>query len=575
MHISFTLIIFLALPIIMTAQYEDFLTVFEENNKQTATYAETTSYYKRIASHFNSLEINEAGLTDSGFPLHEVILSTSGHFDPLSARAADKLVLFINNAIHPGEPCGVDASMLLVRDILRDKSTSFKDIVLVIIPFYNIGGGLNRGAYSRANQIGPEEYGFRGNAKNLDLNRDFIKCDSENAVSFAKLYTKWMPDVFIDNHTSNGADYQYTLTMISTQADKLGGPMKKYLDEKLEPILYQKMKEKNCEMTPYVYARTTPDDGIAGFLDLPRYSSGYAALHQAYSFIPEAHMLKPYKDRVQSIYTFMETMLETMEEHKDAIQASRKEAFDQMQSQKSFDLNWKLDDERYEEFLFKGYEAKYKPSLISGKKRLYYDRNAPYEKQIKFFKYYQPTISVDKPTAYIIPQAYKKIVNLLKLNGVTVERLKDDQVFDMEKYRITNFETVKKPYEGHYLHYNVQVEKFDVRQSFYKGDYMVKTNQPEVRFILETLEPQAADSYFAWNFFDSILQQKEHYSAYVFEDLAVELLNENEQIKKAFEEKKASDEAFSKDGKAQLDFIYKLSLYHEPTVNVYPIGRVK
>lgn len=559
----------------MTAQSEDFKTVFEKNDEQTATYAETISYYKLIASRFKSLQINEAGLTDSGFPLHEVILSTSKHFDPQEARDAGKLVLFINNAIHPGEPCGVDASMLLVRDILKSKNQSFEDIVLVIIPFYNIGGGLNRGSYSRANQIGPEEYGFRGNAKNLDLNRDFIKCDSENAISFAKLYTKWMPDVFIDNHTSNGADYQYTLTMICTQADKLGGPMQKYLDEKLEPILYQKMKEKNWEMTPYVYARTTPDDGIAGFLDLPRYSSGYAALHHAYSFIPEAHMLKPYKDRVYSIYTFMESMLETMRDNKQTIQASRKQALDHMKSKKSFDLNWKLNDEKHEEFLFKGYEAKYKPSLISGKERLYYDRNAPYEKKIKFFKHYKPTVEVEKPQAYLIPQAYKNVVHLLELNGIEVERLKEDQVFDIEKYRITNFETVKKPYEGHYLHYNVQVDKFDVRQSYYKGDYLVKTDQQAVRFILETLEPQGADSYFAWNYFDSILQQKEYYSDYVFEDLAVELLNENKNIKKAFEEKKASDEAFAKDGKAQLDFIYKLSLHYEPTVNVYPVARVK
>ena len=574
MRYLYLFLISLIIPFNMNSQHEDFKTVFEKNNQQTATYAETIDYYKSIASRFKNLKINEAGSTDSGYPLHEVILSASGHFDPKSARDAGKLVLFINNAIHPGEPCGVDASMLLVRDLLTSKTSVFEDIVLVIIPFYNIGGGLNRGAYSRANQNGPEEYGFRGNAKNLDLNRDFIKCDSENAHSFAKLYTKWMPDVFIDNHTSNGADYQYTMTMICTQADKLGGPMKDYLNESLEPMLYQKMKEKQWEMTPYVYARTTPDDGIAGFLDLPRYSSGYAALHHAYSFIPEAHMLKPYKDRVLSIYAFMESMLETMEENKAAIHQSIKDAAALMQTKITFDLNWKLDNEKHEEFLFKGYEAKYKPSLISGKDRLYYDQNAPYEKNIKFFKFYNPTVTVEKPIAYLIPQAYKNIIRLLELNGVEVETLETDQVFDLEKYRIVDFETVKKPYEGHYLHYDVKVEKFNVRQSYYKGDFMVSTNQDAVRFILETLEPQAADSYFAWNYFDSVLQQKEHFSDYVFEDLAVELLNENENIKKAFEDKKASDEAFAKDGRAQLDFIYKMSLHYEPTVNVYPVGRV-
>jgi hypothetical protein len=31
---------------------------------------------------------------------------------------------------------------------------------------------LNRNSTSRTNQNGPEEYGFRGNARNFDLNRD-------------------------------------------------------------------------------------------------------------------------------------------------------------------------------------------------------------------------------------------------------------------------------------------------------------------------------------------------------------------------------------------------------------------
>ena len=92
----------------------------------------------------------------------------------------------------------------------------------VFIPQYNVGGASRRNCCTRANQDGPEGYGFRGNAANLDLNRDFIKMDSRNAEAFVALFRAMDPDVFVDTHTSNGADYPYTMTLITTQEDKAG-----------------------------------------------------------------------------------------------------------------------------------------------------------------------------------------------------------------------------------------------------------------------------------------------------------------------------------------------------------------
>ena len=57
---------------------------------------------------------------------------------------------------------------------------------------------------------------------------------------------------------------------------------------------------------------------------------------------------------------------------------------------------------------------------------------------------------------------------------------------------------------------------------FQKGDWYIPMNQVANRFLIETLEPQAEDSYFAWNYFDAILGQKEGYSAYAFEDIAAD-----------------------------------------------------
>lgn len=552
------------------------ITPFEKKENYTATYYEAIAFYKTMEKLYpENIKMVEVGKSDIGQPIHTVIVSNAGANTPEKAREQGKKVLFINNAIHPGEPCGVDASMLLVRDFMEKPKlkTKLDKVTLVIIPLYNIGGALNRNSTTRANQNGPDAYGFRGNSQNLDLNRDFIKCDSKNAMTFNDIFTQWMPDVFIDNHTSNGADYQYTMTLIPTQHNKLPEPLANFMNDEMLPYLYENMDKKGWEMTPYVYARSTPDEGIAGFLDLPRYSSGYASLYNCISFMPETHMLKPYRDRVESTYTFMGLMIDFMVENGDKLRQARKEADAKTLQQRNFEINWELDFAKADTILFKGYEAKYKPSEISGIDRLYYDRNEPYEKPIPHFNYYKSTLEIVRPDVYIVPQSAWKVVERLKNNKVEMTQLTEDRFYDVEMYYIDNYETGKTPYEGHYLHSNVKVKKVSQKVQFFKGDYWIDMGQIQNRYIVETLEPQAPDSYFAWNFFDGILQRKEYFSPYVFEDSAMEILEKNPTLKAELEAKKAEDEKFAKSAYAQLMFIYERSELAEKTYKRYPVGR--
>ncbi len=560
--------------VILPQTMDAFKIGFESNSNTTATLDEIYTFYEKLVeAHPTMLQMNDAGLSDVGVPIKEIIFDVDGDFSP---KKNNKVCLLINNAIHAGEPCGVDATMMLLRDILFNKKlqSTLKQTKLIIIPAYNIGGVLNRNSHTRTNQDGPESYGFRANIKNLDLNRDFVKCDSKNAKTFNALFNKWSPDVFVDNHTSNGADYQYTMTLIPTQKDKLHPIMSKAMTEGMLPYLYKKMNQKEWEMTPYVYAKSTPDEGIMGFLDLPRYSSGYASLFQTLSFMPETHMLKPYKDRVLSTYAFMESMIEYLSVYGIELASQRKKALELMGQSKSIDIQWTIDKDRPETFQFKGYEAKYKPSDIHGQKRLYYDRSQPYEKQIPFLNNYKATKSINIPKAYIIPQAYDKIIERFTLNNIDYNRLEKDTLIDVEMYYISKYETVDGPYEGHYLHHSVEIKTEKRKHLYRKGDLIVDPFQKNLQYIVHTLEPEAPDSFFAWNFFDGILMQKEYYSAYVFEDLAVKLLSDDQELKKAFDDKKGKEDDFAKDGNAQLEFIYQHSHHHEYTHNLYPVGRI-
>jgi hypothetical protein len=565
------------LPVFLLITMQTFAqqTPFEKSNKQaTATYPEAIAYYKELARQYPTAKLITYGPTDHGEPLHLFVLSKSKVFNRAKLLEQKKSIFLINNGIHPGEPEGIDACMMLARDLLKNDKLP-EDVVICIIPVYNIDGSFNRGSTSRANQNGPLAYGFRGNSRNLDLNRDFIKTDSKNSESFQQIFNLWKPEIFVDTHTSNGADYQYTMTLIPTQKDKLNPVLASYLTKVMLPDLYGNMKAKGYELIPYINSiEETPDAGITGFLEPPRFSTGYAALHNTIAFMPETHMLKSWDKRVDATYKLLETYIEIIQRDAKQIRENKLMADLATAKQERFPLDWKLDDSKADSIPFKGFTAKEKTSEVSGYDRLYYDRSAPYTKEIKEWNTFVPVVSVSKPVAYIIPQAWRRVIELLKLNGVVVKRLSADSKLPLEMYYIKDYKTVSQPFEGHYLHSAVHVNAVMQDVQFYAGDYIVYVNQPQNRYIVETLEPQATDSFFNWNFFDSILGQKEHYSAYVFEDTAAELLKENPALKAKLDAAKAKDPELAKSGSAQLEFVYKNSDYYEKTHMRYPIGRL-
>lgn len=551
------------------------LTPFElsKDKNYTATYSEVIAYYKKLSIANPQMKLFNYGTTDIGKPLTLVVLSRDKVFDPALIKKQNKRLLLINNGIHPGEPEGIDASMMFARDLLK-KNALPKNVVICMIALYNIDGSMNRG-WSRVSQNGPRAYGFRGNYRNLDLNRDFIKADSRNALAFEQIVNTWKPEVFLDNHTSDGADYQYVMTLIETQKDKQNPILADYTSKTLTPELYKRMKKGGYEMIPYgAGERGLPDSGIVSFLETPRFATGYTAQRNIISYITETHMLKSFDKRVYATYDFEQHLVDIFERDAKLIGELKQKADEQVMNQKTFALDWDVDMNKVDTIAFKGYAALYKPSDVSGLRRLYYDRNQPYTKTIKYWNSYKTTDSVNKPLAYIIPQAWGKIIDLFKLNSVAMKRLTHDTTIALQMYYIEDYKTPQKPFEGHYLHSNVKLNPVDMMVKFYEGDYVVYTNQPLNRYIVETLEPQGVDSFFAWNFFDSVLGEKEYFSNYVFEDKAAEMLKTDTDLRKKLEDAKAKDPKLANSAGAQLNFIYRNSIYFEKTYLRYPVGRL-
>ena len=559
---------------ILETEY-DFTTVFEKSEgTQTATYEEVIEYYSNLAAVYPSVSIEEVGETDSGKPLHLAIFSANGNFD-LEELREDHSILLINNGIHPGESDGIDATMMLFRDLAQDSIPVPKNTVIATIPVYNVGGALNLNSTTRTNQNGPESYGFRGNARNYDLNRDFVKADTKNTRTFYEIFHTLNPDVFIDNHVSNGADYQYTLTHLFTQHNKLGGKLGEYLNVDMMPGLKKALERKDWDMTPYVNVfNEVPENGFSQFMDYPRYSTGYTTLWNTLGMMVETHMLKPYDKRVWGTYELMRSMIDLTDEDTKLIKKLRTQANRKFRNQETYDFNFVADSTKSSTIEFKGYEGKQVTSEVTGFQRLEYDITKPFTKEVTYYNNFKPTKQVQIPKGYIIPQGWWPVLGLLEMNHVEMQAFEKDSVAEVEIYHISDYKTRGSAYEGHYLHYDTEVEKSTARVNIQKGDFYVPLDQPAIRYLLETLEPEAVDSFFNWNFFDTILQQKEGFSPYVFEDIAEELLEDYPELENEFLEKKEKEPDFAASWYAQLDWLHKKSVHYEKAHLRYPVFRV-
>ncbi len=555
---------------------KDFPTPFElGNGNQTATYAEVLEFYMSLAREFPSIHLQTLGETDSGEPLHLVTYNPEADFN-FQRLAQDKTILLILNGIHPGESDGIDASMAYFRDLAIGAISIPDNLVVTAIAVYNVGGALNRNSGTRANQNGPESHGFRGNARNYDLNRDFVKMDTRNARSFTEIFHLVNPDFFIDTHVSNGADYVYTLTHLFTQADKLGGSLGDFQEAVIRKQLEDSLQARSWPITPYVNVfNRPPDAGFSQFMDYPRYSTGFTALWNTPGLMVETHMLKPYPNRVQGTFTLLDELAGIVGANGNQLKALRSQTSDSMKTITHYPIKWAIDSTRVSVLDFQGYEADTVISEVSGLPRLSYDRNSPFVREIPYYNSFKSADSVLIPEAYLLPKQWREVRNRLDQNKISYQLLERDTVLEVTRYRISGYQSTSRPYEGHYLHYNTTTESQKESVALRAGDLWIPTDQPGLRYLLETLEPMATDSFFNWNFFDTVLQQKEGFSPYVFEDTAAAMLEEDPNLRSALDSAIAEDPSLAESSYRQLDWIFKRSQHYEAAHMSYPVYRVE
>lgn len=555
------------------------LTHFEKSGmKESPDYNSTIKYFEKFEKNFPSVKIIDIGITPQGRKIKTIIVSKDKAFNPALAKKTNKAIVLIQNGIHPGEIEGKDACMLLLREILvtKEKEHLLDNIILLIIPVLNIDGHERISPFNRPNQNGPKKMGWRTNALNLNLNRDYLKADTPEIQSFLKLFNEWLPDFMIDNHTTNGADYQYHVTYGIETHQNIDRGLVSLIENKYLPYLTSKVESDGFIIGPYMeFKNGTIESGILALPSPPRLSHGYCAAQNRICLLVETHSLKPFDNRVFSTKSMMTHTLEFINKNCAELlninkQADRNPVKNYLIDKKKFPLVL-ASNGKYDKFLFKGFEWYEEYSEITGSTIRKYT-NKPIEIEIPIFNQAKSLKKILVPEAYIIPQEFQSIIKVLDYHHIKYSRLQNSKKVKVERYRFSDVSFAPRPYEGRQLP-SFNTECFEEIIELPKGTYFVPTNQRALRIIVNLLEPDAPDSFVHWGFFNAFFERKEYAEAYVMEPYAKIMIENDQTLRSEFFRKLETDERFKNDPLGRLDFFYRKSPFYDKGENVYPIMR--
>jgi len=549
----------------------------------TPPYSETRAYLERLAAAApRTIHLTRFGVSPEGRDLMLVVAAKDGEFTPEAARASGKEIVLVQSGIHAGEIEGKDAALMLLRDLsVGGKHAKLLDhAILVWLPIFNVDGHENAGPYNRINQNGPAEMGFRATAQNLNLNRDYTKADAPEMRAWLAMFNAWLPDLFMDIHTTDGADYQYDLTWYFEEWGPLHPAVKAWQDAAFKQSIFPAYDRMGHMQAPYLDLVDHRDitKGVGNFGSGPRFSTGYVALRNRAALLVETHMLKSYETRVRATYDLVVATLTYINAHAGALRkaTTQADADTIAHANDGVDLPvaFKTTDKPIT-LALKGYAFTQQHSDVSGDIWVTYDPHTPKTYEIPFYRDLIATDSVCLPAAYVVPAAWPEIADKLAQHGVRFERIAHGISVRAERYQLSKPAWDEKPFEGRHLLRDVSVAAESATVELPAGSVVVPMDQPAANVIANLLEPRAPDSLLRWGFFDTCFEQKESADARVSERLARELLVKDPALKAEFDAKIAADPAFAKDPGARLAFFYERSpWYATQRVGAYPVLRL-
>jgi len=538
----------------------------------TPNYEQTVAYLRQLVLAAPELRMISLGRSPEGRDIWMVVASRDRLFTPETLQRSGRPTLFVQAGIHAGEIDGKDAGLILLRELtvggrwraLLDRAN------LLFVPIFNVDGHERTSAYNRINQRGPDITGWRTNARNLNLNRDYSKLDTPEMRAMVTALDQWRPDLYIDTHVTDGADYQYDVTFGWNESTGYSSHAVRWLRSTLAPQLNASLRAMGHIPGPLI-----PDDLAQGLTianDSPRFSTGYGDVRHIPTVLVETHSLKPYDQRVLGTLVLLQSALQTLGQ--EGVALKRAIMNDSESRVNPVPLAWRVPKatggtpETIDLLLIESHTI---PSTISGINKVEY-LGKPVTVRRAVYRESEVAASVPRARAYWIPPAWSDVDERLKIHGIAVQRISEPRELEVDMYRLRQPKYDAESFEGH-VRVTATPSIEHRRERFPAGSFRVSTDQPLGDLVTVLLEPASTDSFLQWGFFDPIFQRTEYVENYVIEAMAEQMLVSDSALKAEFEQRLATDEAFRSSPEQRLDFFYSRTSYADPRWRLYPVAR--
>jgi murein tripeptide amidase MpaA len=534
------------------------------------TYDETVAFLKKIDKASALVRTESFGTTAQGRKLVAAVVTRDG-----AELNPSKPVFLIQAGIHSGEIDGKDAALMLIRDIcFRGGDALIDKVNIVFVPVLNADGHERSSAYSRPNQRGPLNMGWRNTAQNLNLNRDYMKADAPEMQAMLGLIRKYDPDFYIDLHVTDGMDYQYDITYGFDGWDGLyadSPAIGKWLNDIYRPKADAALKANGHIPGPLIFARDENDLSKGTDLNAfaPRFSHAYGDLRRLPTVLVENHSLKPYRQRVLGTYVLLEATLSALASDGKGLKSAI--AADRAMRPATLDANWKTKAEPVGSLDFLTIESTPTPSPASGGQTTRWTGRLGPAVKIPVYGS-EPGLKLSVPRAYWVPATKPEVIARLKAHGIAVEAIRKAQAVEVDMIRLTGFRA-SAPSEGRVPILPTGPGHEKRKESFPPGSVRVSTDQPLGALAVHLLEPESEDSFFAWGFFSEILQRVEYMEPYAIAPMAERMLENDPALKAEFEKRLKEDSAFAGSPLRRLQFFYERSPFYDDRYLLYPVGR--
>ncbi|MGH9943040.1 MAG: M14 family metallopeptidase [Pyrinomonadaceae bacterium] len=589
-HLKVACIIFIASNMTTTAQSPappvppEWQTHAEKTDyRETPNYEDTVAYCRKLDAASANVRYTDFGQSGEGRALPLVVAANGEAFTPQAVRRAGKAVVLVQANIHAGETDGKDAGLALLRDAVMTKTRPglLDRVTLLFIPIYNVDGHERRSPFNRINQNGPAEVGWRANASNLNLNRDYMKADAPETRAWLRLWNEWQPDLFIDCHVTDGADFRYNVTYQYEARENVPQPLRDWAKAAFDGRIVPAAEAAGNLLSPYLVFRDNRDPagkGVQAFISTPRFATGYVPLRNRPALLIETHMIKDYRTRVRGTYDLLKAALEDVNRDPEGWLKAGRATDEQVSAEgTSYDparkvaLSVSFTDTSVP-LKLKAVEFRREVSEISGAVRVVYG-DKPLDLTVPFFNESRTTIAVTPPLYYLVPPQWSAVIDVLAAHGLRLQKLAEPLSLEVESYRFGDVKWAANSFEGR-LPLTQKNQLVREQRSYPTGTVVVPLAQPGGRVALHLLEPDAPDSLVSWGFFNPIFEQKEGAEDYVLEKLAREMLAKDAGLRKEFEQRLLNDPQFAANARERLRFFYTRSTYWDRRLNLYPVGRV-